>query len=328
MFVRDYVCSWFLPSFPPSTIPEMRQRFTWNLGKRNLALGERTLVMGVLNVTPDSFSDGGLFADRSAAIQHGIRLIAEGADILDIGGESTRPGIPLSAVGVNEGVSAKEEIDRVTPVIEGVLSAKPDAVISIDTYKAETARAAIAAGAVIINDVSGFTWDTEMPQAAAGLECGIVLMHTRGTPKEWRGLEKLTNPVEVVLHELTAIVGHAAKAGITRDRLVVDPGFGFGKRLNENYPLLAHFREFGALDLPLLAGPSRKSFLGRTVAERLVEVTGMNSNELPANQRLYGTLAAVTACVLQGAHIVRVHDVRPTVEAVAVADAILAATLE
>ncbi len=304
----------------------MRQRFTWNLGKRRLALGDRTLVMGVVNVTPDSFSDGGLFADRSDAIQHGIRLIAEGADILDIGGESTRPGIPLSSVGVNEGVSAKEEIGRVIPVIEGVLLGKPDAVISIDTYKAETARAAIAAGAEIINDVSGFTWDNEMPQTAANLECGVVLMHTRGTPKEWRGLDQLTNPAEVVLHELVAIIRHATKAGITRDRLVVDPGFGFGKRFNENYPLLAHFGEFSALDVPLLVGPSRKSFIARTIAERLAEVTGTELAELPANQRLYGTLAAVTACVLQGAHIVRVHDVRATVEAVAIADAILAST--
>ncbi|MDT8070018.1 MAG: dihydropteroate synthase [Terriglobia bacterium] len=304
----------------------MRQRFTWNLGKRSLTLGERTLVMGVLNVTPDSFSDGGLFADRSAAIQHGIRLIEEGADILDIGGESTRPGVPLSAVEIYEGVSAKEEIGRVIPVIEGVLLAKPDAVISIDTYKAETARAGTAAGAEIVNDVSGFTWDSEMPQTAASLDCGVVLMHTRGTPKEWRELDKLTNPMEVVLHELTAIVEHATKAGIAPDRLVVDPGFGFGKRLNENYPLLAHFGEFGALGLPLLAGPSRKSFIGCTIAERLAEVAGSELAELPASQRLYGTLAAVTACVLQGAHIVRVHDVRATVEAVAVADAILAAT--
>ncbi len=304
----------------------MRQCFIWNLGRRTLALGERTLVMGVLNVTPDSFSDGGLFADRTAAIQHGIRLIAEGADILDIGGESTRPGIPLSAAGISDGVSAKEEISRVIPVIEGVLLARPDAVISIDTYKAETARAAIEAGAEIINDVSGFTWDTAMPQAAADLECGVVLMHTRGTPKEWRGLDKLANPVEVVLQELTAIVEHATKAGLARDRLVIDPGFGFGKRFSENYPLLAHFGEFGALDLPLLAGPSRKSFIGRTIADRLAEVTGAELTELPANQRLYGTLAAITACVLQGVHIVRVHDVRATVEAVAVADAILAAT--
>jgi dihydropteroate synthase len=303
----------------------MRPQFTWNLGKRTLALGERTLVMGVLNVTPDSFSDGGLFADASAAIQHGIRLIHEGADILDIGGESTRPGIPLSAVGIREGVSAKEEIGRVIPVIEGVLLARPDAVISIDTYKAETARAAIATGAAIVNDVSGFTWDKEMPQAAASLDCGVVLMHTRGTPKEWRGLDKLTNPAQVVLEELTVIVEHAIKSGVSRDRLVVDPGFGFGKRLNENYPLLAHFGEFDALGLPLLAGPSRKSFIGRTISERLAEVAGAEPAELPTHQRLYGTLAAITACVLQGAHIVRVHDVRATVEAVAVADAILAA---
>ena len=304
----------------------MRQRFSWNLGQRSLTLGERTLVMGVLNVTPDSFSDGGLYAEPAAAVEHGVRMIEEGADIVDIGGESTRPGIPLSAVGISQSVSAQQEIDRVLPVIEGVLRAKPDAVISIDTYKADTARAAIGAGAEIVNDVSAFKWDTEMAQTAAGLECGIVLTHTRGTPGEWRGLEKLTDPVELVLHELRERVEYATKTGIDRERIVVDPCFGFGKRFDENYPLLSRFHEFAALGRPLLAGPSRKSFIGRTVGKRLAEITGTELADVPADERLYGTLAAVTACVLQGAHIVRVHDVRAAIEAVAVADAIVAAT--
>lgn len=312
--------SWFLFALATSTIPEMRPRFTWNLGKRNLALGERTLVMGVVNVTPDSFSDGGLFADRTAAIQHGIRLIAEGADILDIGGESTRPGV---AVGSNPGISADEEIRRVVPVIEGVLSAKPDAVISIDTYKAETARAAIEAGAEIVNDVSGLQWDPTMADTVAKLQCGLVLMHTRGTPSEWRSLPRLDNPLPTVLRELGSLVDHATAAGIARDRIVADPGFGFGKRFDENYPLLAHFSDFANLGLPLLAGPSRKSFIGRAVGHRLSGIARTDPKDAPAEQRLYGTLAAITACVLQGAHIVRVHDVRPTVEALAVADAML-----
>lgn len=282
--------------------------------------------MGVLNVTPDSFSDGGQYAEPAAAIEHGLRVIEEGADIVDVGGESTRPGIPLSAAGIAQGVSARQEIDRVLPVVEGILRAKPDAVISIDTYKAETAREAVAAGAEIVNDVSGFKWDTEMAQSAAKLPCGIVLMHTRGTPGEWRGLEKLTDPVEVVLEELTERIEYAEKAGVARERLVIDPGFGFGKRFAENYPLLARFGELHSLGLPLLAGPSRKSFIGRTVGERLAEISGGDFAELAPNQRLAGTLAAVTACILQGAHIVRVHDVRAAVEATAIADAILAAT--
>jgi dihydropteroate synthase len=253
-------------------------------------------------------------------------MIEDGADIVDIGGESTRPGIPLAAVGMNQGISAQQETDRVLPVIEGILRVKPEAVLSIDTYKAETARKAVAAGAEIVNDVSGFKWDAEMGPAATKLECGIVLMHTRGTPREWRGLEKLTDPVEVVLEELTERIQYAEKTGIARERLVVDPGFGFGKRFAENYPLLARFGELHALGLPLLAGPSRKSFIGRTVGERLAEISGGDVVELGPNQRLAGTLAAVTACILQGAHIVRVHDVRAAVEASAVADAILAAS--
>ncbi len=300
--------------------PRMRSRFTWNLGKRSLTLGERTLVMGVLNVTSESFSDGGLYADRSAAIQHGIRLVQEGADILDIGGESTRPGV---AVGAQADISAEEEIRRTIPVIDGVLSAKPDAVISIDTYKSETTRAAIDAGAEIVNDVSGLSWDTTMAETVAKVQCGLVLMHTRGTPTDWRNLPELDNPVASVLDELGAAVERATGAGIARERIVVDPGFGFGKRFDENYPLLARFGEFAKLGLPLLAGPSRKSFIGRAVGRRLSGIAGREPQDTSAEQRLYGTLAAVTACVLQGAHIVRVHDVRAAVEAVAVADAIV-----
>ncbi len=301
----------------------MRQRYAWNLGERSLPLGERTLVMGVVNVTPDSFSDGGLFADRSAAIQHGIRLLAEGANILDIGGESTRPGV---AVGSKADISADEEIRRTIPVIEGVLSAKPEAIISIDTYKSETARAATAAGAAIVNDVSGLKWDPSMTETIAELGCGLVLMHTRGTPGEWRNLPKLEDPVATVLQDLETAVEHATSAGISRDQIVLDPGFGFGKRFDENYPLVAHFSEFARLGLPLLAGPSRKSFIGRAVGRRLAAITDTEPHDGSAEQRLYGTLAAVTACVLQGAHIVRVHDVAAVVEAVAVADAILDAT--
>ncbi len=298
-----------------------RSRYKWQIGSRVLELGEHTLVMGVVNVTPDSFSDGGRFGTPDGAIEHALRLLEEGADILDIGGESTRPGVK---VGVEADVSAEQEIDRVLPVIEGVLRERPEAVISIDTYKAQTARAAVGSGARIVNDVSGFTWDPEMARTAAGLTCGVVLMHTRGTPEEWKNLPPLEDPFTTVLSGMDAAAKRAEAAGVSQGRIVLDPGLGFGKRMDDNYPLLAHFGEFAKLGYPLLAGPSRKSFLGRTVGRRLAQIRGTEPTDQAADQRLFGTLAAVTACVLRGAHIVRVHDVAAAVEAAAVADAILA----
>jgi dihydropteroate synthase len=287
----------------------LRERFDWYLGRRTVALGERTLIMGVVNVTPDSFSDGGQFLDPERAIGHGLRLLEEGADILDIGGESTRPGAtPLSA---------EDELTRVLPVIAGLRQAAADCLLSIDTYKAEVARRAVEAGADIVNDVSGLRWDRGMALTLASIQCGAILMHTRGRPDEWRSLPKLEDPLAVVLAELRQSAETALAANISRDRIVLDPGFGFGKRYDENFPLLGQFECLQALGFPLLSGPSRKSFLGRTAGSRL----GMP--ELPPEQRLAGTLAAVTASVLKGAHIVRVHDVRPAVEAVAIADAIL-----
>lgn len=303
----------------------MRLRFTWEIGRRTLALGERTLIMGVLNVTPDSFSDGGRFVSPEVAVVHALQLLDEGADIIDVGGESTRPG---AAVAEGRGrqriaVSAQEEMDRVLPVIAAIRKARPDAIVSIDTYKAVTARAAIEAGAEIVNDVSAFTWDPEMETTVAGLNCGVALMHTRGRPEQWRELAELDDPVSLTLNELKIASHHAVASGIKHERIVLDPGFGFGKRFDENYPLLAHFSEFARLGFPLLAGPSRKSFIGRTVGKRIAEMTGENAVDQPAGERLSGTIAAITASVLAGAHIVRVHDVRPVLEAVAVADAIL-----
>jgi dihydropteroate synthase len=283
--------------------------------------------MGVLNVTPDSFSDGGRFVTPEVAVVHATQMLDQGADIIDVGGESTRPG---SAVAGRRGreraaVSAQQEMDRVLPVIVAIRKARPEAIISIDTYKAETARAAVAAGAEIVNDVSGFTWDEAMARTVAGLNCGAVLMHTRGQPEQWRDLEKLDDSVGPTLNELSFAAQYALAAGVKRERIVLDPGFGFGKRFDENYPLFAHLADFAKLGYPLLAGPSRKSFIGRTVGRRIAEVRGNNPVDQPAGERLYGTIAAVTATVLGGAHIVRVHDVGPAVEAVAVADAILAA---
>lgn len=291
-----------------------RDQFIWQLRTRALTLGRKTLVMGVLNVTPDSFSDGGLFHDPQTAIEHGLRLLEEGADILDIGGESTRPG-------QEQVVTAEEEQERVLPVIEGTFKSRPEAVISIDTYRHATASAAVGAGAEIVNDVSALLWDPEMASTCAQLACGVVLMHTRGKPDEWRSLPALDAEAGLYLvrNELSERLRVAHKAGIPNDRIVLDPGFGFGKRLDENYPLLARLDELRTLGLPLLAGVSRKSFLARTLRPLY------QGDDAPMNARLNATLAATVAAVLAGADIVRVHDVRPTVEAVRIADAILAA---
>ncbi|MFZ0518567.1 MAG: dihydropteroate synthase [Acidobacteriaceae bacterium] len=287
-----------------------RPHFRWTLGKHSLALGERTLLVGVVNVTPDSFSDGGNFLSATKAVDHALRLLDEGADILDIGGESTRPG-------VRPPVSAQEELDRVLPVLEGILQQRPDTILSIDTYKAETAKAAVQAGAQIVNDVSGFLWDPAMAATCAELGCGVILMHTRGRNSEWRTQPPLPHAkvVPLVLRELKQRADAAISAGIEPAAIVLDPGFGFGKVLDENYPLLAHFDELHTLGYPLQAGVSRKAFLGRKLAQ-------MYGHDVPTDQRGNATVAAVTAAVLAGTHLVRVHDVKAAREAVAIADAI------
>jgi len=288
----------------------MRPLFEWKLRSRSLKLGERTLVMGVVNVTPDSFSDGGQFFDAHRAIAHAIKLLSDGSDIIDLGGESTRPG-------EKDFVSADEEKRRVMPVIEGILRQAPDAVISIDTYKADAATAALAAGAEIVNDVSGFTWDKNMLPILASNPCGCVLMHTRGRPQEWRSQPALdpAKVVTLVLEELRSLSDRAVLAGVQRERIVLDPGFGFGKRGDENFSLLAGLAELHQLGFPLLSGTSRKSFITRTA---------MVSAGDSGSARFAGTMATVTASILQGAHLVRVHDVRETIEAARVADSIVA----
>ncbi|HYE24450.1 MAG TPA: dihydropteroate synthase [Clostridia bacterium] len=307
----------------------MRTPFTWDLGRRTLPLGQRTVIMGVVNVTPDSFSDGGQFLDASRAVEHAMKLLEEGADVLDVGGESTRPGARVSpglaagSSGFAAGVSAREELDRILPVIEGILTLRPEAVVSIDTYKAEVARAAVQAGALIVNDVSAFRWDPQMAATVAELGCGCILMHMRGRPEEWRSLPPEPDIVGLVERELRDGAQAALEAGIRRERIVLDPGFGFGKNFEQNYPLLAHLARISALGFPVLAATSRKSFIGRTVGHRLAELGGTEPQDVAPAQRLNGTLATVVAAVLNGAHVVRVHDVRPAVEAVAIADAIL-----
>jgi dihydropteroate synthase len=277
-----------------------------------LRLGKRTLVMGVLNVTPDSFSDGGLYHNADDAIEHGLRMLDEGADILDIGGESTRPG-------QQESLSAAAEQARALPVMTAILKARPDALISIDTYKSSTAKVAVNAGAEIVNDVSGFLWDSDMAPTCADLSCGVVLMHTRGRPDEWKSQPNLAaeDVLPLVRRELGDRLQTALHAGVAREQIVLDPGYGFGKRFDENYALLARQAELRELGQPLLAGVSRKSFLARTLRPLY------GGADAPMEARLYSTLAATVAAILAGADIVRVHDVRPAVEAARIADALL-----
>jgi dihydropteroate synthase len=306
-----------------------RPYFTWRLRTRSLALGERTLVMAIVNVTPDSFSGDGTLraavgsgrtvgleatggvrpslagaAASKVAIAAGVEALDAGADIVDVGAESTRPNaVPLGQ---------QEEQARLLPVIEGILQARPKAILSVDTYHAGTARAAARAGVEIVNDVSGLMWDEGMADVVASTGCGVVLMHTRGRPQEWAGLPALadTEVVRVVFDGLCHSLMMAEAAGIAAARIVLDPGFGFGKRGAENFVLLAGLGRLQELGRPLLVGLSRKGFLAPALR--------------PA-ERGAATSAGNTAAILAGAHIVRVHDVRAGVQVAAVADAVLKA---
>jgi dihydropteroate synthase len=305
----------------------------WKLRTRTLELGRRTLVMGIINITPDSFSDGGLFLAPEAAVARALQLLDEGADLLDLGAESTRPGSPAgnateavvsapAAVRATAAVSSNEEQARLLPVIDGILEARPDAVLSADTYKSATARAALAAGAEIINDVSGFFWDEAMPAVCAESGCGVVLTHTRGRPAEWGKQEKLPSDalMNLVREGLARSLELAALGGIQAEAIVIDPGYGFGKRFEENYTLLARQAELLALGRPLLAGVSRKSFLGHTLAPLYA------GKQAPVEARQTAGIAALVAAILHGASIIRVHDVRPAVEAARITDEVIAAS--
>jgi dihydropteroate synthase len=289
----------------------------WKLRSRTVSLGRRTLVCGVLNVTPDSFSDGGAFLNPEAAIAYGLQMLGDGADLLDLGAESTRPG--SRAGGDAPAVSADEELSRLLPVLEGILKARPQAIFSVDTYKAQTARAAIAAGAEIINDVSGLNWDADLAGVCARAACGVILMHTRGRPDEWANQPQLAadDLISTVRSGLQVSLDNAAQAGIASDSIVLDPGYGFGKRGDENFVLLGRQRQLLSLGRPLLAGVSRKSFLGRVLAPLHA---GKNA---PVDARETASLAAAVTAILHGASIVRVHRVRETVEAAMVADRVL-----
>jgi dihydropteroate synthase len=284
-----------------------RKRYSVPLpGGRSLELGERTLVMGILNITPDSFADGGVHYDVDRAVKAGLRMVTEGADILDIGGESTRPGA--------EEVGAEEEMRRVLPVVER-LARETATPLSIDTYKASVARESVARGAAIINDISGLLYDPDLGTVAAETGAALVLMHTRGRSRAMYQQAVYDDVVAEVRAELAEAAGRATVAGVRREVIVLDPGLGFAKRAEHSFELLAKLHMLAELDRPILCGPSRKSFLKAALGERL------------PSEREAGTAAAITAAVLSGAHIVRVHGVRQMVDVVKVADRLRAAAL-
>ena len=281
----------------------------WRIKDRTLPIGERTLVMGVLNVTPDSFSDGGRFFSFDQALEHATQMISDGADIIDVGGESTRPGS-------GEPVPVEEEIDRVVPVIKAV-SGFSDVPISVDTTKSEVARAALEAGADIVNDISALRFDFYVADAVAKAGAGLVLMHSRGTPATIHRLP----PVADIFHEVTTSLGASLKMaqrrGVPLESIAIDPGIGFGKSQEQNLELIAKLDRIAEAfpNLPILIGTSRKSFIGRILSDE-------GGNPAAPDQRSQGTMASVAAAILKGANIVRVHDVKETVELVRVLDAI------
>ena len=271
-----------------------------------LKLGERTLVMGVLNVTPDSFSDGGGFLEPQRAIQHALAMERAGADLLDIGGESTRPG--------SQGTPAADELARILPVLQG-LRGKLKIPISVDTRKAEVADAALSAGAQILNDVSGLKNDARIADVAAQYGVPLILMHMRGEPAMMQKGPFARDVIRDVLQGLRASVTKARRAGLRKSQIIVDPGIGFGKSFEQNYELLRKLPEIAKLGYPVLVGTSRKGFLGATLAR--------DGKPLPLEQRIWGTAATVAASILGGAHIVRVHDVPEMVQVARVADCLL-----
>ncbi|MBL0226214.1 MAG: dihydropteroate synthase [Geobacteraceae bacterium] len=279
----------------PALAAELKQVLTfavqrpriWRAGARELSL-DRPLIMGILNVTPDSFSDGNRYHEPGYAIERALEMVSEGADIIDIGGESTRPGAAP--------ISTDDELKRVLPVIAGLAGTTP-CPISVDTWKSPVARAAMDAGASIINDISGFTFDPQMAPVAAGTGAGVVLMHTRGTPESMQHDTAYTDLIGEIIHSLRQSIVTAGGAGVERERIAIDPGIGFGKTSAQNIEILRRLREFTCLGLPLLIGTSRKSFIG-TVLNR------------ETGQRLQGTAATVALGVHCGADILRVHDVR------------------
>ncbi|MGE5833081.1 MAG: dihydropteroate synthase [Acidobacteriota bacterium] len=280
----------------------MRLPFTIPLPSgRSLELGARTLVMGIVNVTPDSFADGGVRLDPDVAIADAIKMVADGADLIDIGGESTRPGAPE--------VPADEELRRISPVLEG-LRGRVNVPVSIDTYKAAVGERALDLGAVIVNDISALTYDRDLAGVVAKRRAAVVLMHNRGRSADMYAQAHYADVAGEIVRDLRARIRDAEAAGIPREAIIVDPGLGFAKRAEHTFEALANLSSLAALERPILCGPSRKSFLRAALGD------------VPARERLWGSAAAVTAAVLLGAHIIRVHDVTEMVQVVRVADRI------
>jgi dihydropteroate synthase len=283
-----------------------RKKFRLKLPTATLRLGECTLVMGVLNVTPDSFSDGGKFLQAEQAIDHAMAMERAGADLLDIGGESTRPG--------SEETPASKELDRILPVLEA-LRGRLKIPISVDTRGSTVAELAIRAGAQIINDVSGLRSDPRIAEVAASNHVPLILMHMRGDPRTMQKGPFARDVMKDVIQGLRKSVATARKAGVARSQLILDPGIGFGKSYAQNYELLQKLPLLAKLGYPLLVGPSRKGFLGATLAR--------DGKPAPPEERIWGTAATMTASILNGAHIVRVHDVAEMVQVARVADCLL-----
>jgi len=274
-----------------------RKHFEWKLKNRTIQLGERTLIVGILNVTPDSFSDGGKYLDPDRAFARAIEMEEEGADVIDVGAESTRPG--------SSRLSEADELRRLVPVLKR-LRGKLSIPVSVDTYKAAVAERALELGAEIINDPSGLTFDAQLAHVAGQGDAGLILNHMRGTPETWAKLPPLPDVMGMIMHDLDASAHRARGAGVDRSRIVIDPGLGFGKRKEQNSEILARLGQLAKLDYPILVGPSRKSFLAQATEK----------------ETAFASAAAVAAAILGGAHIVRVHDIREMRVAAGVADAV------
>jgi len=283
---------------------EKLRTFKIQCGSNILDLTSRTHIMGILNITPDSFSDGGKFLQPGQAIEHGLRMVEEGVDIIDIGAESTRPGA--------EPVSVEEELRRLLPVLEGLLK-RVDIPISIDTYKASVAETVLKTGASMINDISGLRFDNRMKDVVAKYQVPIIIMHIKGEPRNMQQNPYYDDLIGEIYEYLAASIHLAVKTGIARNNIIIDPGIGFGKRLQDNFEILKRLSEFQGLGCPILIGPSRKSFIGKVL-------------DLSPDKRLEGTLAAVTIGIQNGAHIVRVHDVKQVSRACHIIDLLVGKT--
>jgi len=276
----------------------VRKRYYWKLKKRELMLGDRTLLMGVLNVTPDSFSDGGKYSDPDRAFARAIEMEEQGADVIDIGAESTKPN--------STRITKDVELQRLVPVLKR-LKDRLTIPISVDTYKAEVAERALDLGAEIINDATGLTFEPQMARTVSNYDAGLVINHMRGRPETWTKLAPMPDPMGTITRDLDAAVNRARHSGVDKSRIMIDPGLGFGKRKEQNSLILAYLGQLSSLDVPVLVGPSRKHFL----------------NQEDAEETKFATAAAVAAAVLGGAHMVRVHDVREMRAVVEIADEIL-----